>query len=813
MVCFFLPKIFLPDTDYLVKRLKLSITINNCIAMRITFCLFFLISFASAQTTQHNTQKGVWKVSGYSKNIIKLSFTPKGYNRNEQITDAVILKPSTQQAIPVHFADSVAYISYKNNKVAISFFENASAKGFCFALDSVEKIFGGGSRALPLNRRGHRFPLDNNAWYGYSDGADHLNFSVPFFTSSKGYGLFFDNGSRGYVDIGKKQPGFLEAAFESGEINVFVIFGDNYSQILSGFHALTGKQPLPPRWAMGNLMSRFGYTSQKQLDGILQITKNENVPLDAAIFDLFWFGDSIKGTLGNLDWVNREKWPNPSAMMKKYAQSNIHSVLITEPFFLKGTQKYEAAGPFLATDSFKHPFMLTDFYFGVGGLLDIFKKSAGDWIWNIHYKKQIVNGAGGWWTDLGEPEKHPAGLMHDLSSRGFKRMFGANEVHNVYGHYWNKMLFEHYQSDLPGKRLFHLNRSGFAGSQRYSIFPWSGDVSRSWEGLRAQLPLIQGMSMSGIPYIHSDAGGFAGGSGDNELYVRWLQFAAFTPIFRPHGTALDGTDPNAFSFPSEPALIKTPFKEYAKSVVTLRYSLLPYNYTLTYNQAKLGAPLIAPLYYYFPTDTLLSSIYDEYMWGENLLVAPIVQKNQVARQVYFPKGGWYALPMDLTFIHHPAKYSGTQTINAAIQQIPFFAKAGSFIPVANKKNISNTEDVRLDTLMVHYFYDTTASIGFIYNDDGIGAENIQNENYELMNFKADPLMGDGLKVVIAKKRGKAFKSIGTSFLRLQLHGLPSEDKKLYINGVAAAESNQLNWKLNQLIELKMTNQKIFIELK
>jgi oligosaccharide 4-alpha-D-glucosyltransferase len=126
------------------------------------------------------------------------------------------------------------------------------------------------------------------------------------------------------------------------------------------------------------------------------------------------------------------------------------------------------------------------------------------------------------------------------------------------------MLYNQYAKNYPTKRLFSLNRSGFAGSQRYNIFPWTGDVSRSWGGLNAQLPIILGMSMSGVPYVHSDAGGFAGGNGDNELYVRWLQMAAFTPIFRPHGTALYEVDKNAFSFPSEAALIEEPFQSYAK---------------------------------------------------------------------------------------------------------------------------------------------------------------------------------------------------------------------------------------------------------
>jgi oligosaccharide 4-alpha-D-glucosyltransferase len=179
-------------------------------------------------------------------------------------------------------------------------------------------VYGGGSRALPLNRRGYAFMLDNNPWYGYSNGADNLNFSVPFFTSSAGYGLFFDNPSKGKVDIGKTNPEQMTVTFSSGEINVFIIFGANDKDILKQYHGLTGKQGLPPRWAMGNFMSRFGYSSEQQVNEIASKMQTEKIPFDAVIFDLFWFGDSIKGTMGNLQWVNKNKWPNPGLMISNF---------------------------------------------------------------------------------------------------------------------------------------------------------------------------------------------------------------------------------------------------------------------------------------------------------------------------------------------------------------------------------------------------------------------------------------------------------------------------------------------------------------
>jgi oligosaccharide 4-alpha-D-glucosyltransferase len=286
------------------------------------------------------------------------------------------------------------------------------------------------------------------------------------------------------------------------------------------------------------------------------------------------------------------------------------------------------------------PFVLTDFYFGDGGLLDIFRKDAQSWFWS-KYKKQILNGVAGWWGDLGEPEKHPSAIHHNLKDLGFKRRFNADEVHNIYGHYWNKMLYEKYAQEYPATRLFHLQRSGYAGSPRYSVFPWTGDVSRSWDGLKGQLPLLISMSMSGVPYIHSDAGGFAGGEGDPELYTRWMQFAVFTPIYRPHGTALGDLEPTVKDIPSEAALYPDPYKSIVRNSIQLRYQLLPYNYTLAYEQTKWGKPLIRPLFYNNSLDSNLYKTDNQYMWGDHFIIAPVIEKGATTRNLYLPEGLWY----------------------------------------------------------------------------------------------------------------------------------------------------------------------------
>jgi oligosaccharide 4-alpha-D-glucosyltransferase len=632
-----------------------------------------------------------------------------------------------------------------------------------------------------------------------------LNYSVPFFLSNKGYAIFFDNGSKGYADIGKKSENIFEVAFESGEVNAFIIFGKTYQEILSSYHKLTGTQPMPPRWALGNLMSRFGYTSQEQATSIVKQMKDEKFPLDAIIFDLFWFGDSIKGYLGNLDWVNKEKWPNPNKMIADFSKQNIKTTLITEPYILQYTNSYNASLDYQAKDVSNNAFVLQDFYFGKGGLIDIFRKDAGQWIWNTHYKKQIKNGVTAWWTDLGEPERHPQNMYHNLKDIGGPNMVLANEVHNIYGHYWNKMLFENYAKEYPNQRLFHLNRSGFAGSQRYSIFPWSGDVGRNWSGLQAQLPVMLGMSMCGVPYIHADAGGFAGGDNEGELYVRWLQFAAYTPIFRPHGTALYEYDVKAVSFPSEPVLMEEPYKNFAKQVVLERYKMLPYIYTLAYRQTKFAEPLVKPLFYNYSGDTNAVKTEDEYLFGDNILVAPVLKRNASNRKVYLPEGSWYDVETNKS-------YEGKTFVEMDVTEYkkPLFYKAGSFIP-QYFSNGENTSEINRKKLKVYYITSTSKSNYDMYDDDGESKNAIALNQYELIKFSTAGKTDKTLVINIQNNNGNYKNKPLERNISLTIPTISKAPKSVLINGKLIKEFILENGILTIPVTLK--NIPVKVELK
>ena len=735
----------------------------------------------------------------FGRNIVKVTVLPKGYKKNEQISDAVAIKPiktsvkiawdrSAEYTVSwggVKFAakGDTFFFGNKRNALVATPLSNGDYNGFKFLLSPDEKIFGAGERALPLDRRGYKLNLYNNPWYGYGIGADNLNFSVPFITSSNNYALLFDNASKSYLDIGKTDLNVLEYGAMSGELNFYIIQANSYADILSSYHQLTGKQPVPPRWALGNFLSRFGYTSEAEVKDIMQKMKTAAIPYDAVIFDLFWFGDSIKGTMGNLDWVNKTAWPDPARMINDFTKDGTKTILITEPFVVNTSSNYEASKPFNAVDSAGKQYILKDFYFGRGGLIDIFRKESRDWFWS-KYKPQMNKGVEGWWGDLGEPERHPSDLYHNLSQLGYKRLFKADEVHNMYGHYWTKMLFDKYASEYPEKRLFSLNRSGFAGTQRYGIFPWTGDVSRSWKGLQAQLPVLLGMSMSGVPYVHSDAGGFAGGEKDPELYIRWLQFAQYTPIFRPHGTELTKVDTASTSYPSEPALFEEPYQSMAKQVVLDRYALMPYNYTLAYKQATEGKPLISPLYYYFSKDTNTYNVQDEMMWGENILVAPVLEKGTTERKIFLPAGKWYNIATN------KVSESGWITEPITMSAIPVFVKEGSFIP-RNNKTIMNTTTYNTSDITITYYPSRQFSTYTLFDDDGNTNKSIEKNLFELITFETDG-MSNETSFTIRSNGGKFSGKPNSRKINFKVPGISAKPAAITINNVAVSEKNGSN---------------------
>ncbi|MFN5460684.1 MAG: TIM-barrel domain-containing protein [Bacteroidota bacterium] len=543
-----------------------------------------------------------------------------------------------------------------------------------------EKLMGGGARALGMNRRGNRLQLYNKAHYGYEERSEMMNYTMPIVLSSKKYLLHFDNAQSGYLDLDSKKQNKISFESIGGQMTYQVVAGDSWKNILKAFtNKVTGNQPLPPAWAFGNFASRFGYHSQKQTMNVVNGFDKDSIPLDAIILDLYWFGKEIKGTLGNFEFF-KDSFPDPNKMIHDLHDKNIKLVLITEPFVLTTSKRWKDACDknILAVDSTGKPFTY-EFYFGNTGLIDIYKANGREWFWD-RYRELIKMGVDGFWGDLGEPEVHPQKLLHATGK--------ADELHNRYGHDWARLIHEGYKKEFPSKRPFILMRSGYSGTQRFGIIPWSGDVNRTWGGLKPQPEIALQMGMQGVAYMHSDLGGFAGANDDPELYTRWLQYGVFQPIFRPHAQE---------EVASEAIYKDAQTKSYVKKAIELRYQLFPYNYSLAVENHLYGWPLMRP-YFMAEDDTANYSISNLYCWGDDILVAPVLSKSQKNILVRFPKENrWFDWYNGKTY------FGGSKVVfDCDKDKVPFFVKGGAIIPLS--KSIKRIGAFSRDSMELNVFF-------------------------------------------------------------------------------------------------------------
>lgn len=742
---------------------------------------------------------GKYLIHAYTPSIVETTFLP--LNKVASVNSHAVVLPISKnifsvkntktklilstKTIVITIQKSPFQITYFNqNKMLLSEKDGYKLQDFThiidFNLDKTEVLYGGGARALGMNRRGNRLALYNRAQYGYETRAEQMNFSIPLVMSSKLYAVHFDNPAIGYLDLDSKNNNTLAYETISGRKTYQVIVGENWESLIHNYTTLTGKQPMPALWTLGNFSSRFGYHSQEEVEKTIKKFNDENIPVDAIILDLYWFGKSMKGTMGNLDW-DKDNFPNPKQMLADLNAKNIKTILITEPFVLSSSSKWQEAvdKKILATDQTRKAAQW-DFYFGNTGIIDIWKPEGKSWFWNI-YKGLINQGVGGLWGDLGEPEVFPS----NVNTAGGK----ADEVHNIYGHNWAKLIQNGYKTDFPSIRPFILMRAGYSGSQRFGMIPWSGDVNRSWGGLQSQTEIALQMGMQGLGYMHSDLGGFAGDYFDNELYLRWLQYGVFQPIFRPHAQE---------EVASEPVYKDIVTRAKAKKIIELRYQLLPYNYTLAFDNNQKAMPLMRPLFMEEPTNNLLYSKSDTYLWGENFLITPITTAEKTSQQIYFPKGNsWFDF-------YSNQQYEGGSTQQVPVYQdyIPTFVRGGSFIPMI--KTIQNTAQYSLSNFDLHYYIDneTKQSKGKLYHDDGITPEAHEKGLSEMLHFHST-LQQNILTIELSNVTGKSFESTDKK-LNLVVHPHKNIIKSVRINGINTnfkIENDlviiNINWSKNQ----------------
>ena len=798
--------------------------LNNNINMRtlkifVTLTLITLLSFGQNPNREYISHKqedrkfevitndGKYIFQTYSNSIVETAFIPKGQNYNPN-SHAVIMSPEKVQTTYSYVGNDITYgtsgisvtvttspfkvrYSYKGNPVIsekAGYVKNDSLETIQFNLTKDEVLYGGGARALGMNRRGNRLQLYNRAHYGYETHSELMNFTMPLVMSSNKYIIHFDNAPIGFLDLDSKKDNTLTYETISGRKTYQVIVGDSWVDLIDNYTDLTGKQPMPPRWALGNFSSRFGYHSQQETEATIDKFKEEEIPVDAVIIDIYWFGKKMKGTMGNLEFL-KDSFPNPKKMIKILQQKGVKTVLVTEPFVLSTSNRWQEAvdKDVLAKDSLGNPFRY-DFYFGNTGLIDIYSKKGNDWFWNIY--KDLANlGVKGFWGDLGEPEVHPSELIHATGT--------ADEVHNIYGHDWARLVHEGYTKDFPNERPFILMRAGYSGSQRYGLIPWSGDVNRTWGGLQSQPEIALQMGMQGIGYMHSDLGGFAGANLDDELYTRWLQYGVFQPIYRPHAQE---------EVPSEPVYREETTKQLAKESIELRYKLLPYNYTLAFDNNQNGTPLMRPLFFDEPDNKMLQEDDTAYFWGDDFLIAPIKSSGEQSKVVYLTScSNWFNFYTD-------EFHKGGKPISAKAQSnyIPTYVRAGAFIPMA--KLVQSTDDYSLQSFDWHYYHHESVKEGYgrIYNDDGLTKDAFEKGEYEILLSKSEACK-KSLEIEFMSIIGSNYSSEEKQ-INLIIHNIDKAPKRIKVNrekvessfdSVKKTLTIPVNWKISDDLELKI----------
>lgn len=712
--------------------------------MRLTYSLAMLVlssaAFAANGTFETATQNGrTVTIEFITDDIVRVSNTAQG--ATPMLTEASVLKPVTEFAgnaydiptgsiyvsptgltVTVNRADGAVSINAGHDRaISDNGVRTLSDGKQSMSLSTMGKgsFYGAGERGYSYNLAGDSLIIYNKQNYGYTADEERIrqmNICMPLFISSNGYAILFDDFVAATMVMTNPVVYTTEAP---APVSYYFINGAGSLQgVTNRLSALTGRQKLPPFWSLGYITSKYGYKTQAETDSVVTRLKSLGYPLDGIVLDLYWYGK--EEDMGRLAW-DKEQWPDHKAMLQSLSNKGVHLVPISQPYVLsngRGVDNYNNLydkGIFVA-DSTGSGIQPVKIWVGEGAMFDVSSQATKDWL-RERYKSLTDEGVAGWWGDLGEPEVHPETGCH---ANGLT----ARQYHNQYGNDWSKIIFDLYNDEYPDTRLMTLMRGGTTGLQRYSVYPWSTDVSRSWGGFKPQINIMLNSGLSGLGYMSHDVGGFAvdeANPTDPELYVRWLQLGTFSPILRTH--AQQAAEP--FNYPE--------YETVLRDLIKTRYAWLPYNYTLAWENASQGLPLVRSLDFYTPGSTRNDNISDEYLWGRDVLVAPVMTAGATSREITFPEGQW------IDFSDPTKTFAGNTTVNyaAPLEKLPLFVRAGAFIPQANYK-MENTGDYRTDRYTVRYFpVEGVASEYTMFEDDRTSNHTLEQNKYALVTFKGN----------------------------------------------------------------------------
>lgn len=633
------------------------------------------------------------------------------------------------------------------------------------SLPSDEMCLGLAEQATGLEVRGHRYPFWNTSPTRYVRGTIPMYFTIPFYLGvGKDYtfGLFWDNPSRGWVDVGAENPDEITFCAEKGELRYYAFGGTNLTSVLNRYTELTGRMPLPPLWALGFHQSRWSYATAERVLEIAEGFRTRNIPCDALYLDI----DYMDG-YRCFTW-NRTCFPAPALLVSDLQKEGFKTVVILDPG-IKVDPGYKVDQSGLREEVFVtypngKPFV-GPAWAGSSHFPDFTNPKTRAW-WAAQFETLAKIGVAGVWNDMNEPvifnigtdRQMPDAVRHDFEGKGATHVEG----HNLYGMLMARASQEGLERWLPGKRPFNITRAAHAGAQRYAS-SWTGDNISTWDHLRLSISMTINCGLSGIAFTGPDIGGF-GENCEPELYVRWLQLGAMLPYFRGHSAKNTANQ--------EPWSYGQPYENMARKAIELRYQLLPYLYSLFAQCSQSGAPIVRPLFMADPGNERLRSIDDAFLLGENMLVAPVLDKGATERQVILPRGDWYDW-----WTQQPIRGEQAINVSAPLDRLPLFVRAGAVIPLWPVMQYVGQKPIDELHLKV-YAGEGEVSL---YEDAGEGL-NYQLGDYRWLYFTCKPEAGGGLS--LDWRRAGRYKP-GYDRVRVEVLGIPVEPQGVLLDGKAA----------------------------
>ncbi|MEF8849643.1 MAG: TIM-barrel domain-containing protein [Candidatus Bipolaricaulota bacterium] len=586
------------------------------------------------------------------------------------------------------------------------------------------RVFGLGEKTGYLEKSGRVYEMwnrDTNGFYTHNE--DPLYSSIPFYIVQEegidqtrnfiGVYLHQAERSRFNVKNGERMDGVGITVF-SPKATLYLIAGEEIKQVVKGYTRLTGKPLLPPKWALGYHHSKYGAPGDRE--EALKIAKDfrrRGIPCDALYFDIQHM-DSNK----DFTW-DEARFPEPESLIDQLHEMDYRVVNIVDPG-IKEEEGYEVYDSGKENDVFVKDLEGEDFsgsvWAGFCVFPDFIRKDARDW-WASQNEKLLDQGVDGIWNDMNEPAiffgekqiKRIASELEDkisnedhlglsckqrlasISENNTNSMVHESEegekvdhqkVHNLYALYEAVATEQAFERKRPNRRPFILTRSGFSGIQKYAA-KWTGDNSSTWEHMRMSIYMSLNLGLSGLPLVGPDIGGFDGDV-EPELLTRWIQLGSVLPFFRNH-SSLDTT-------PQEPWSFGEKYEDINRKYISLRYRLLPFLYTEFFRTHRSGIPVMRPLFMEFPADEETYSVSDQFLIGDSMLVAPVVERGSERRLVYLPYEDGNREISWLDWWTGNRLESGYNVLEAPLEVMPILVREGKGIPYTAP--VQHTGEVR-----------------------------------------------------------------------------------------------------------------------